>query len=251
MRQQGRRTLERRQPVSDPEPARQAPASLALTVGTSLASDGGHLGSLPRVSFQRSSLIVPDTARVILYWLPLGAGGHSVRWNGRVFEAVFSRLEQRAVQDLYHSALEVHTGRNSYVIEMTPAWAGEAGDRGVVREGPVGLRWLGRFRLFRYEIRRWRDGAIPDVAEAVVGPREVSQDWGRAQHLLDLVPRVPALTWGRDESSAGEMWNSNSITSWLLARSGCDTGTLAPPAGGRAPGWSAGLVVAARERSEW
>ena len=23
-----------------------------------------------------------------LYWLPLGAGGHSVRLNGRVFEAV-------------------------------------------------------------------------------------------------------------------------------------------------------------------
>lgn len=144
-------------------------------------------------------------------------------------------------------------GKKSYVIEMTPVWVGEAGDRGVVREGPVGLRWLGRFRMFRYEIRRWRDGAIPDVAEAVVGvgPREVSQDWARAQHLLDLVSKVPALTWGRDESSAGEMWNSNSITSWLLARSGCNTGALAPPTGGRAPGWSAGLVVAARDRSDW
>jgi hypothetical protein len=54
-----------------------------------------------------------------------------------------------------------------------------------------------------------------------------------------------------DESGAGEMWNSNSITSWLLARSGCDVGALAPPAGGRAPGWSAGLVVEARDRSEW
>lgn len=21
-----------------------------------------------------------------LYWLPLGAGGHSVRWNGRLYE---------------------------------------------------------------------------------------------------------------------------------------------------------------------
>ena len=29
---------------------------------------------------------------VDLYWLPLGAGGHSVRLNGRVFEAVASRL---------------------------------------------------------------------------------------------------------------------------------------------------------------
>ena len=32
---------------------------------------------------------------VDLYWLPLGAGGHSVRWNGRVFEAVVSRLQRR------------------------------------------------------------------------------------------------------------------------------------------------------------
>jgi hypothetical protein len=115
------------------------------------------------------------------------------------------------------------------------------------------LRWLGRFRMFRYEIRRWRDGALPDVAEAVVGvgPREVSHDWSRAQHLLDLVSKVPAVAWGRVESNAGEMWNSNSITSWLLARSGCDTGAPAPPAGGRAPGCSAGLMVAARNRSEW
>jgi len=27
-------------------------------------------------------------AAIDLYWLPLGAGGHSVRLNGKVFEAV-------------------------------------------------------------------------------------------------------------------------------------------------------------------
>jgi hypothetical protein len=43
------------------------------------------------------------------------------------------------------------------------------------------------------------------------------------------------------------MWNSNSLISWLLARSGHDTGRLAVPLHGRAPGRSAGLVVAARE----
>ena len=42
-----------------------------------------------------------------LYWLPLGAGGHSVRWNGRAFEAVAARLKHRSARDLYHSALEV------------------------------------------------------------------------------------------------------------------------------------------------
>ena len=28
---------------------------------------------------------------VDLYWIPLGAGGHSVRFNGRVFEAIAPR----------------------------------------------------------------------------------------------------------------------------------------------------------------
>jgi hypothetical protein len=35
-----------------------------------------------------------------LYWLPLGAGGHSVRLNGRIFEAVVARLERRPAYDL-------------------------------------------------------------------------------------------------------------------------------------------------------
>ena len=41
-----------------------------------------------------------------LYWLPLGAGGHSVRFNGRVYEALVATIEQRRRCDLYHSALE-------------------------------------------------------------------------------------------------------------------------------------------------
>ena len=32
---------------------------------------------------------------VDLYWLPLGAGGHSVRLNGRVYEAALSMLQRR------------------------------------------------------------------------------------------------------------------------------------------------------------
>jgi hypothetical protein len=45
------------------------------------------------------------------------------------------------------------------------------------------------------------------------------------------------------------MWNSNSLVSWLLARSGVDVEAVALPAGGRAPGWSAGIVVARRPLS--
>src|SRR5207244_760252 len=60
-------------------------------------------------------------------------------------------------------------------------------------------------------------------------------------------PSVPTPVWGRDELRAGEMWNSNSVISWLLARSGVAVEAVHPPAGGRAPGWHAGLVVARRE----
>ena len=187
------------------------------------------------------------SAGVTLYWLPLGAGGHCIARNGRIFEALMATYERRSVYDLYHSALEVRLGDNRYVIEMTPVWAGEAADRGVVQVGPVGSRLLGRSALFRYEVRRWRNGTIPDVREAVSGPRRVSNDIERAQEVLNLVPSVPALTWGRDESRTGEMWNSNSLTSWLLARSNHPMDTIDPPAHGRAPGWHAGLALAGRQ----
>ncbi|MEO6122413.1 MAG: hypothetical protein ABIR32_01790, partial [Ilumatobacteraceae bacterium] len=58
--------------------------------------------------------------------------------------------------------------------------------------------------------------------------------------------RADTGVWGRDDLDAGEMWNSNSVTSWILFRAGVDTTVLAPPNGGRAPGWNAVLVVAAR-----
>ena len=186
-------------------------------------------------------------AGVRLFWLPLGAGGHSVRWNGRVFEALVARRERRDVRDLYHSALEVvRADGERYIIEMTPAWGGVAGERGVVAEGAVGAQWLGRSRWFRYEIRCWRDGVIPDVEEAVADPPRVSRDPVRADRLLGLVGEAPTVTWGRDELGTGDMWNSNSLIAWLLARSGHDLDAIAMPAGGRAPGWRAGIVVAAR-----
>jgi hypothetical protein len=37
---------------------------------------------------------------VDLYWRPLGAGGHSARLHGHLFEAVAARLERRAPCDL-------------------------------------------------------------------------------------------------------------------------------------------------------
>lgn len=180
---------------------------------------------------------------VDLYWLPLGAGGHSVRLNGRVFEAVAARLERRPPCDLYHSALEVRVPEGRFVIEQAPIRDGNGGERGVVAEGAVGSRWAGRFRIFRYEVRRWCDGVIPDASEAVESPRRLTDDPRLSRRVLDLVPMA---VWGRDELGAGEMWNSNSIISWLIARSGLHPESIKLPAGGRAPGWHAGLVVARR-----
>ena len=192
----------------------------------------------------------PPITGIDLYWLPLGAGGHSVRLNGRVFEAVAARLERRDRCDLYHSALEVRVPEGRFVVEQAPIRPSDGAERGVIAEGAVGARAAGRFRLFRYEVRRWRDGVIPDVAEAVDSPRRLSDDLALARRVLDLVPSVPLPVWGRDELHAGEMWNSNSVISWLVARSGLDVESIQPPLGGRAPGWRAGIVMARREHSQ-
>lgn len=137
------------------------------------------------------------------------------------------------------------------MVEMTPIPDADGESRGVVLEGPVGSRLLERFRVFRYELRRWQDGHIPDAAWAVASPQRLSDDQRLARGLLDMVPSVPALVWGRDELRAGEMWNSNSVISWLLARSGVPSEAIGPPVGGRAPGWRAGLVAAhPRQRGE-
>jgi hypothetical protein len=188
-------------------------------------------------------------AGIELYWLPLGAGGHSVRLNGKIFEALAARLAHRDRCDLYHSALQVYVPEARFVIEQAPVWRADE-ERGVVAEGAVGSRALGRLRLFRYEIRRWRDGVIPDVAEAVESPQRMSDDPDCARRLLELVPHVPTPVWGRDELRAGEMWNSNSTISWLIARSGLDVESIQLPHGGRAPGWDAGIVVARRQQTE-
>lgn len=182
---------------------------------------------------------------VELLWIPLGAGEHVVRISGRAFEALTAFAQRRPARPLYHSALVVTVSNGRYVIEMTPVPDRYGARRGVVAGGAVGSAWLGKMRVFRYEIHRWLGGVIPD-AEHATSITTLQLDPATAQRLLELVPSVPAPVWGRDELDAGEMWNSNSVTSWILRRAGIDTTQLAPPSGGRAPGWNAGLVVAAR-----
>jgi hypothetical protein len=188
-------------------------------------------------------------ASVELYWLPLGAGGWFVRLNGRIWEAIHARLERRRPLDLYHTALAVRVPEGRFVVENCwPIPDADGLARGVAVEGPVGSRRLGRWRVFRYEVRCWRNGIIADAHEAVGSPQLLSDDPLVARRLLELVGCLPSPVWGRDELGTGEMWNSNSVVAWLLVRGGLPTEAIRPPAGGRAPGWQAGLVVARRQQ---
>ncbi len=188
----------------------------------------------------------PSNSGIDLYWIPLGAGGNGyVRLNGRVYEAIKARLERRRSFDLYHTALEVRVPDGRFTIEN--AWPSPDADtrsRGVVMEGPVFNRLLARFRLFRYEVRCWRDGVIPDAGDAVASPQQLSDDPLVAQRLLSVVASVPAVIWGRDELGTGEMWNSNSVIAWLITRIGLPAESIEPPPGGRAPGWKEGIAMA-------
>ena len=177
-----------------------------------------------------------------LYWLPLGAdGSRVVRVCGRLYERLAARHAGRSPRSLYHAALKAHLECATYVIEVAPVWSRSEPDRGVVAEGPVGSRLLGHTRWFRYEVRCWRHGVLPDEEHAVGSPVRLSTDPDRVAAVLDLAGRVPRLVWGRDELGTGEMWNSNSVIAWLLAGSGA--ADVDPPVGGRAPGWAAGPVA--------
>jgi hypothetical protein len=170
-------------------------------------------------------MVTEPRAAVDLYWLPLGAGGQFVRMNGRVYEALCAWRGKRPRRDLYHSALTVSVPAGQFVIEQ--AWPIPTGDRkhrGVVAEGPVGTKRVRSLRFLRYEVRRWRGGVIADLDEAVESPQRLTDDVIVAERVLELVPEVPTPVWGRDEVRAGEMWNSNSLISWLLARAGLDVG---------------------------
>lgn len=181
-----------------------------------------------------------------LWWLPVGAGGHFVVHSSHWWEVVEAFREKRSPQPLFHAALEVFTGEANYVVEMTPAWGQTAEDRGVVATGPVGAEFLGRSRLFRYEVRCWRDGAIPDRDFAVGDASIIQLSFQEAKDMVARCAVVPTLTWGRDELGIGDMWNSNSLIAWLLQTGDIEANRFVPPDPGRAPGWMAGIAAAGR-----
>jgi len=211
------------------------------------------MGSYLTTSLLASNQAQGNRSAIYLYWLPLGAGGVGfVRLNGRIYETIKARIEGRQPLDLYHTALEIRLPEGRFTVENAwPSPDTDIASRGVVVEGPVFSPRLSRFRPFRYEVRCWRDGVIADADEAVE-VQLLSGDEDRARQVLDLVATVPRMVWGRDELGVGEMWNSNSVISYLLARAGVHAESLRPPAGGRAPRWEAGILASRIEagRSE-
>ena len=164
-------------------------------------------------------------AYVDLHWVPLGAGGPKiVRATGRVYRALTGAAP-------YHSALTAEVDGVPWTIEVAPSPDENQASRGVVATGAVGARLAGRLRVFRYEVRCWRDGIIPDLDHAVARIR-LTEDPDTVRRVLELVRSVPTPVWGL-------RWNSNSMVAWVLSHAGLAEG-ITPPPGGRAPGWDAG-----------
>jgi hypothetical protein len=84
-------------------------------------------------------------------WIPLGAGGHVVRLNGKPFEALSALIQRRPRLDLYHAAPEVAAGGACYVIELAPV---------PDRAGPAGAS-LAR--------ARWEAGGLAGTPSSLLG----------------------------------------------------------------------------------
>jgi hypothetical protein len=122
-------------------------------IGAAMSVRRGRAPLRPPVNATHDTPEPTPTPGVDLYWLPLGAGGSFVKFNGRVFETLEATIGRRRPRDLYHSALKVNTAEGSFVIEITPVPDSKGGSRGVISEGAVGSRYAAHWRVFRYELR--------------------------------------------------------------------------------------------------
>lgn len=176
--------------------------------------------------------------QVAVVWALVGEDGHVVRRTSHWWEVLDATREHRPAVPLYHAALQLRVDGELSVVEMTPRWGRTvAGLRDVVATGPVGSRWLGWSRLFRYEVRFIRP-SVQTASEGVV----LSEASTTVTAVVAAVPRVPRLTWGRRVRPTHDLWTSNSVVSWVLADAGL-LGEVGPPVPGRAPGWEAGVAV--------
>lgn len=102
--------------------------------------------------------------------------------------ALFRSGEPPRAAAAVHSALIVVVLDGvEHVIEMSPVLGQHDSDRSVLVTGPVGLRFLGRFPLFRYEVRCWPHGILPDRRYAAGNPVEFPLTAGAASALMHRV----------------------------------------------------------------
>lgn len=182
-------------------------------------------------------------------WLRVGAGGRVVIRTSGWWERYRAWRERRAPRVLFHAVLDVFDGDSRSVIEMTPVWGRAPLSRGVVATGPVGARFLGRSRWFRYEVRSRAVDSTHESREAARWRLPVSRT--SAEAVLRIAKETPCFTWGRDVFRIGDLWTSNSVVSWLLQSAGVDASRVRPPDDGVAPGWESGIVAAlARDADE-
>lgn len=181
---------------------------------------------------------------VELLWLPVGAETSRFQQASlRLWETLEAARCRRPRTALVHSALRVRTtDGTSFAIELTPEF--QRGAAPPTATGPVGLRLLGRLKLFRWALQCTPGGVFPDEQWATGDPMVLSTDCSTAEAILDLAREIPRYTWGRRRPGTGEMWTSDSVIAWLLVRAGIDLAGVGPPPGTRAPGWNAGMVVA-------
>jgi hypothetical protein len=180
----------------------------------------------------------------LLLWIPVGAGTRFQRLTLNVYERLWAKLARRPRSTLVHAGLKLACGGQRFTVELMPAPRGRA-DHGEVT-GPVGLRWLGRLRWFRYQVCVFERAALPDEQWVVGSPIVVASGTEAVSRLVALAKEVPAHTWGRRAPGAAEMWTSDSAISWMLVKAGLDPGACAPPSECIAPGWSAGIFEARR-----
>ncbi len=209
---------------------------------------------VPRSSGSTSTPDAPDIPATTEKRSADPNGGFSSSHRHRPVLAATRR--RRPLRSLERTRLRVVCGTARWARALRPLPLGTAGlpFRGAVRHraGAGVARGRGAWRRRRRRGRRSSVGA--PRALPLRGPMLARTADPRhrdcARRLLELVPEVPKPVWGRDDLHAGEMWNSNSTISWLIARSGLDVESIALPRDGRAPGWQAGIVIARRQQAE-
>lgn len=187
-----------------------------------------------------------DEGFVDLFWLPVGAGKLSPprKWSLWLWEALDAATHRRPRKRLLHAALKLgDLDGTIYTVELMPDFLPATVPPAMT--GPVGFRGAGRWRFFRYRLSCEPVERLPDEEWAVESPTRLG-DGTLAKRILQLAPSVPAHVWGLRAKGTREMWTSDSAISWLLLQSGVSLEGIGPPAGGRAPGWSAGIDVLRR-----